>query len=187
MSRVPQPHGAIHAAGGQGVPVGTKRHHRDKGGLTGQRARPAGRVAQGSVRFHNRMVSSALPEARMCPSGLNATLITPLVWPVRGWPSAAGLRRVGEVPQPDGGIDAAGGQGVPVGAKRHTDHRRRCGRSEARLAGRVRRVGEIPQPHGVIDAAGGQDVPVGAKRHTHHDRRYGRSEAGPEAPGAPGR
>ena len=26
----------------------------------------------------------------MCPSGLNATLDTVLVWPVRGWPSGAG-------------------------------------------------------------------------------------------------
>ena len=42
--------------------------------------------------FHNRMVWSSLAEAIRCPSGLNATLFTGLVWPVsvlRGWPVSA--------------------------------------------------------------------------------------------------
>src|SRR5271156_3119861 len=39
---------------------------------------------------HNRTVVSQLLEARVCPSGLNATLVTVLVWPVRGWPKGAG-------------------------------------------------------------------------------------------------
>ena len=42
----------------------------------------------GSVRFHSRTVWSALPVARVCPSGLNATALTRLVWPVR---SAGGM------------------------------------------------------------------------------------------------
>jgi len=33
-----------------------------------------------------------------------------------------GARGVGEIPQPHGVIVVAGGQGVPVGAKRHTFH-----------------------------------------------------------------
>src|SRR5262249_61645328 len=35
---------------------------------------------------HSRMVASLLALARSCPSGLNATARTQLVWPVRGWP-----------------------------------------------------------------------------------------------------
>jgi hypothetical protein len=36
--------------------------------------------------FHSRTVVSALALASRCPSGLNATLSTPLVWPVNGSP-----------------------------------------------------------------------------------------------------
>ena len=35
------------------------------------------------VTFHSRIVVSPLPVARIFPSGLNATLLTPLVWPAR--------------------------------------------------------------------------------------------------------
>ena len=35
---------------------------------------------------HNRTILSPLAEASRCPSGLNATLNTVLVWPVSGWP-----------------------------------------------------------------------------------------------------
>ena len=37
---------------------------------------------------HNRTVWSLLPVARMCPSGLNATALMKLVWPVKGSPSS---------------------------------------------------------------------------------------------------
>ena len=36
--------------------------------------------------FHNRTELSTPPVASRCPSGLNATLMTALVWPVRGAP-----------------------------------------------------------------------------------------------------
>src|ERR1700752_4552566 len=39
---------------------------------------------------HNRTVSSVLAEARVGPSGLNGTLVTTVVWPVRGWLSGVG-------------------------------------------------------------------------------------------------
>ena len=168
VGEIPQPHRGIGAAGGQGVPVGAKRH-------TGPRPRcgragvgPAGAGWAGSVRFHNRTVASALPEARVCPSGLNATLSTVSVWPCQGPAQRARVGRVGEVPQPDGVIPAAGGQGVPVGAERHAGHV--VGVAAQGLAQRCRvgRVGEVPQPHRGIGAAGGQGVPVGAKRHTAH-------------------
>ena len=95
-------------------------------------ARAAGVAAS---RFHNRMVVSALPEARVCPSGLNATLLHGVGVAGQGLAQRARVRRVGEVPQPHGGIAAAGGQGVPVGAERHTEHAERCGRSGAGPAG----------------------------------------------------
>ena len=41
---------------------------------------------------HNRAVPSALAVARVCPSGLKATDLTLLVWPVRA-PSRLGWRR----------------------------------------------------------------------------------------------
>ena len=67
----------------------------------------------------------------MCPSGLNATLNTAVGVPGQGLAQRSRVGRVGEVPQPHGAIAAAGGQGVPVGAKRHTGHGARCGRSGA--------------------------------------------------------
>jgi hypothetical protein len=47
-------------------------------------------VTLSTVASHSRAVLSALAVARVCPSGLNATESTPLVWPVRvlsglGW------------------------------------------------------------------------------------------------------
>ena len=72
VSHVPQPHRVIGAAGGQGAPVGTERHRVDRVGVAGQ-GWPSGLGWAGSVTFHNRTVWSALPVARVCPSGLNAT------------------------------------------------------------------------------------------------------------------
>ena len=47
-------------------------------------------VTRSTLVSHNRAVVSWLVVARVCPSGLNATELTPLVWPVRvlsvvGW------------------------------------------------------------------------------------------------------
>ena len=89
VGEIPQPRGAVPTAGGQGVPVATERHAINGAGVAGQGG-PGGPGCAGSVRFHNRTVSSPLPEARVCPSGLNATLDTGKVWPIRGWPSGPG-------------------------------------------------------------------------------------------------
>ena len=58
----------------------------------------------------------------MCPSGLNATLPHGVGVAGQGLAQRGGVGRVGEIPQPHGVIAAAGGQGVPVGAERHTAH-----------------------------------------------------------------
>ena len=58
----------------------------------------------------------------MCPSGLNATLRHGVGVAGQGLAQRARVGRVGEIPQPHGVIGAGGGQGVPVGAKRHTVH-----------------------------------------------------------------
>jgi hypothetical protein len=39
---------------------------------------------------HSRMVWSRLPLARVCPSGLNTTASTELVWPLKGRPNGVG-------------------------------------------------------------------------------------------------
>jgi hypothetical protein len=44
----------------------------------------------GVVTFHNRTVLSKPPVARVCPSGVNATAMTELAWPVKGGPSDVG-------------------------------------------------------------------------------------------------
>ena len=73
---------------------------------------------------HSRTVLSSLPEAMRFPSGLNATLDT--ASGVAGQRCADRLAGVG-VPQPHRLVVAAGGDAVPVGAERHTEHRV-CGR-----------------------------------------------------------
>jgi hypothetical protein len=65
---------------------------------------------------HSRVVWSLLPLARVCLSGLNATVLTALVWPVRGEPRGR-VGRVGGVPQPHRLVVAAAGQGMSVRAE----------------------------------------------------------------------
>ena len=126
---------SIVAAGGQGVPVGAERHRVSTGPVWPVRGWPSGAGRAGSVRFHNRTVSSALPAARVCPSGLNATE-TQCRRGRSGAGPAGGAGRVGEVPQPDVVIGAAGGQDVPVGAERHrVDTGRVAGQGAAQRAG----------------------------------------------------
>ena len=127
------------------MPVGTKRHTGHGAGVAGSgRPRPGW---AGSVRFHNRTVSSALPEARVCPSGLNATLSTALVCTGQRGPSGPGWAGSVRSHNRTVCIVAAGGQGVPVGTERDTFHG--VGVAGQRLAQRARvgRIGEIPQPH----------------------------------------
>ena len=57
----------------------------------------------------------------MCPSGLNTTSYT-APGSCRGWPNECRVGRVGDIPQPHGGILAAGGQRVPVGTERQTPY-----------------------------------------------------------------
>ncbi len=79
-----------------------------------------------------------------CPSGLNATLDTPSVWPVSG--CADGLAG-GRVPQPHRVVGAAGDDALAVGAERHAGHRVRV--AGQRLADGLAGVG-VPHPHGVV-------------------------------------
>ena len=124
-------------------------------GVAGQGLAQRGGCA-GSVRSHNQHgVHRRCREARVCPSGLNATLLHPVGYVAgQGLAQRGRVGRVGEIPQPHGVIAAAGGQGVPVGAERHAEPMP-AGQGLAQR-GRVGRVGEIPQPHGRSYAAGGQ-------------------------------
>lgn len=53
-------------------------------GVSAGQACPARPVVARSARFHNRTVWSPLALPRVCPSGLNATEATVLVWLVSG-------------------------------------------------------------------------------------------------------
>ena len=136
--RVPQPHRVVPAGGGDPVPVGAERHTGHIAGVAGQR-RAEGLAGVGVPHPH-RLV--ALAEAIRCPSGLNATPYTGPVWPVSG--GAEGLAG-GGVPHPHRAVAAGGGDPMPVGAERHTEHIARCGRSAARRGvGRCRRSTPAP-------------------------------------------
>ena len=129
---VPQPDRAVGAAAGQRVPVGAERHRSD-GPVLPVRGWPSGRGCAGSATSHSRTVPSSPPLASVRPSGLNATESTARSAAGQGLAERAGVRGIGDVPQPDRAIGAAAGQRVPVGAERHRDRRRRrcrSGRSE---------------------------------------------------------
>jgi hypothetical protein len=64
---------------------------------------------------HSLIVSSAEPEARIFPSGLNATDKTTSVWPSRVRTSLP----VADIPQLDRLVPGAGGEELAVGAERH--------------------------------------------------------------------
>ena len=161
--RVPQPHRVVlrTAAGDDAVPVGAKRHTRHGARVAGQR-RAEGWPVSAS---HTRTVLSRLPETMRLPSGLNATLVTTLVWPVSGWPTGWPVCRV---PHPHRVVGTAGDDALAVGAERHTVHRARCGRSAARR--RLAGVG-VPHPHRLVPTAGDDPLAVGAERHTGHHVR----------------
>ena len=132
------------------MPVGAERHTGHRVGVPGQRGARGWPVSAS----HNRTVVSALPEASRCPSGLNATLITVSVCPVSG--VADRLAGVG-VPQPHRVVGAGGGQPVPVGAERHTEHLARL--PGERCADGLAGVG-VPQPHRRVSLR----RPAGARR-----------------------
>jgi len=63
-------------AGGQEPPIGTERHGIDQVGVAFE-----GLHFSSRGHLHSLIVSSEEPDARSFPSGLNATELTPLVWP----------------------------------------------------------------------------------------------------------
>ena len=108
----------------------------------------------------------------MCPSGLNATEQTPLVWPVRvpsrlGWwgsltsHNRAVLSTLAVARVCPSGLNATELDDVGVAGE---------GAQRAGMVG----VADIPQPRGVVGAGGGQGVPVGAERHRRRRRWCGR-------------
>ena len=108
-------------------------------------------MAYWTFRFQSRVVPSSLPLASVCPSGLNATESTAVVPPVRGWPSGPGCAGSADIPQPDGAVDAAAGQRVPIGAERHRiDVGCAAGQGLAERPG-VRGIGDIPQPDEAVE------------------------------------
>ena len=84
---------------------------------------PSALGCAGSATSHNATVPSASPLASVCPSELNATEFTATVALVRGWAGrAAGVRGIGDIPQPDGAVVVAAGQRLPIRAERHRVH-----------------------------------------------------------------
>ena len=73
------------------------------------------------------------------------------------------MRQIGDIPQPDRAVEAAAGQGAPIGAERHRYDGGAAGqdRSEQAVA---RGIGDIPQPdRAAAGVASGQRMPVGAE------------------------
>jgi hypothetical protein len=92
--QVPQPGRPVGVAGGQGVPVGAECHQVHWGGAAGQGlAERPGIGGLGDVPQPDRAVEVAA--GQVCPSGLNATELTRIPPPVRGWPSGRGYPGVG--------------------------------------------------------------------------------------------
>ena len=97
----------------------------------------------------------------------------------QGLAERAGVRGIGDVPQPDRAVGAAAGQRVPAGAERHRHTGAAAGQGLAERAG-VRGIGDVPQPDGAVLAAAGQRAPAGAERHRARwrCRRSGAGRAG---------
>jgi hypothetical protein len=96
--------------------------------------------------------------------------VVPLVGgELAGWVGAGGGDEpfCVEIPQP-GGVVAAGGGEVVVGADRQPEHALGVvGEGDQWLA--PGRVGDVPQPDGVVVAGGGEGVPVRGERHRAQD------------------
>ena len=111
---------------------------------------------------------SPLPLASVWPSGLNATANDGgAAAGGQGLAERPGVRRVGDIPQPDRAVGVAAGQRAAIGAERHRKDRmalRAAGQGLAERPG-VRRVGDIPQPDRAVVVAAGQGMPIRAERH----------------------
>jgi hypothetical protein len=70
---------------------------------------------------------------------------------------AAHLPAAGDVPEPDGGVGVARGQGAAV---RREGQRPHFGLAAEQLA-QLRAAGHVPQPQRVIGAGGGQQAVIG--------------------------
>ena len=68
---------------------------------------------------HSRIVPSSPPLASVRPSGLNATEYHAADAAGQGLAERAGVRGIGDIPQPDRAVGVAAGQRAPVGAERH--------------------------------------------------------------------
>ena len=108
---VPHLHRLVAAGGGEPLAVGAERHAVDSAGvpLEGEGFLPGRGVP------HLHRLVTALAEASRLPSGLNATLLTEPVCPLRVRVSWPGLG----VPHLHRPVIAGGGDPLAVGAERH--------------------------------------------------------------------
>ena len=116
--------------------------------------RSALQVGGGPQRRHRRIVPPPSREARIRPSGENAT-----AWTGWSWPTSVTLPAGGRVPQLDGAVRAGGGERGPVGREGHRPDQRRV--SHQRVAERrMVHVGDVPDPHRPVPAPRGQGPAV---------------------------
>ena len=141
--RIPQPHRAVAAGGGQQLAVRAERHPEHAASRRCRRCRgvPTGRPVAGS---HNRTVPSPPALASSLPSGLNATPLTPPLPPVPAVDRCADGLAGDRIPQPHRAVVAGAGQQLAVRAERHPGHA--ADRGRCRPGGACRRAGRWPDP-----------------------------------------
>ena len=118
---IPQPHRAVVTARGQGRAIRAERHRRDRILVATQDVGSA----LGVPSSHSRTVVSPPPEARVLPSGLNATDMTTPAMAAQDGGLSPGRA---QIPQPHGVVATARGQGRAVRAERHRQTHP-CGRA----------------------------------------------------------
>nr|BFE70780.1 hypothetical protein GCM10020092_040810 [Actinoplanes digitatis] len=132
--------------------------------LTGpdHRAVAARRTGRAGSLTSQRCTVRSLPQASSRPSGLNATALTPSLLPhVTAEPAGPVVceggqaGRIGEAPQQDSPVAAAGRQYSSVRAERDRAHRAAVA-AQGGDPRRVLRVGDAPQDGGPVVAARGQ-------------------------------
>ena len=163
--RVPQPHRAVAAGGGQ------------HGAPSGSRTPPptpqlgvAGEGARAGCRWPGPTAAPCRRRWRWpagCPSGSERHPVTAPVWPVRGSRRGAG----GRVPQPHRVVVAGGGQAGARRARTPPPSPRSVWPVRVR---RRRAGGRVPQPHRAVVAGGGQAGAVGRATPPPSPRRCGR-------------
>ena len=168
--RVPDPHRAVPAAGGQPAAIRRHRHRRHRRPVwlvKTARSRP---VATSQIRT----VRSSLAEASQLPSGATATASTSSTWPVQDGPLPPGRR----IPDPHRLVPAGGGQ--PAAIRRHRHRQHPVGvtgqHTPERGGSQIRQRPAVDQPRPAADVAKGGDLrpPVRvigdpAMQDIHHD------------------